>query len=230
MLASAIAVRLMLVVAIGIGTWVGYRWWTDTHTVSTDDDGKAKAKVIRATLFARNELRVGQLSGVIQGVGKASRLWGWLQTSLVIKAPFKVDYFLPLKQLSLEDFRYDEDRQVLFVKAPEPVFEDANIDLANTTLSNASGVIVTRGAMAEMGKKAAASAKLVAAERAGQPDNRAKVRDFARRALKRFFEGALTATGNRVRVEVGFPSDPLPSDGKRWDMSRSLEDVLRDNR
>ena len=226
---AKIVVALMIAVAIGVGTFLGYRWWTDTHTVSTDDDGVARAKVIRATLFARNELRVGQLSGTIQGVGKASRLWGWLQTSLVVKAPFKVDYFMSLKDLGSDDFRYDSDRQVLFVRAPEPVTEDANIDLANTTIYDARGMVITRGAMAEMGKKAAVSAKVEAAARAGQPENRAKVREFGRQALRRLLEGALRVTGEPVRVEVRFPGDPMPNDGKRWDTTRRIEDVLRDN-
>lgn len=223
---TAIAATFMFTLTIGVATYLGYRWFTDTHLVSADDDGQTRAKVIRATLYARNDLRVGRLSGVVQGVGQASRVWGWLKSSQVVKAPFTVDYTVPLSQLKLGDFRYDRDREVMFVNAPEPVIEDANIDLANATLNDVGGLFVTRGAMAEMTKKTAFSARRVAADRAGQPETRAKVRDYARTALEHLFGGVLSATGQATRVEVRFPADPRRNDGEQWDRSRSLQEVL----
>lgn len=169
---------------------------------------------------------MGRLSGMVQGVGQASRVWGWLKSSQVVKAPFTVDYFVPLSQLKLGDFRYDRDREVMFVNAPEPIIDDANIDLANATLNDMGGMFVTRGAMAEMTKKTAVSAKTVAAERAGQPENRAKVREYARAALERLFGGVLSATGQATRIEVRFPTDPMRHDAEQWDRSRSLQEVL----
>ena len=227
---AAIAAMLMFTVAIGVGTYLGYRWFTDNHLVSTGDDGIARANVVQATLYARNDLRVGQLSGIVQGVGGASRVWGWLNSSQIVKAPFKVDYFVPLSRLKLSNFSYDRSSNTLSVNAPEPVIEQANIDFARTTLTNMSGWFVTRGAMAEMNKKVAASAQSAAGERAESPENRAKAREFARGALQRLFGGVLDATGMAARVEVRFPTDPVPNDGRRWDTSRSLDEVLRDHR
>ena len=220
----------MFTIAVGVGTYLAYRWYTDNHLVSTDDDGAARAKVIKATLYARSDLRVGRLSGVVQGVGQTSRGWGWLKSSQVIKAPFKVDYYIPLARLNLRDFKYSEERQVIVVNAPEPIIEPADIDLANATLNDVSGVFVTRGAMAEMTKKTTASARVEAGERARKAENRTKIREYARDALERLFGGVLRATGLAVRVEVHFPSDPRTADGERWDTSRSLADVLRNAR
>jgi hypothetical protein len=182
---------------------------------------------VAATLFGRSDLRVGRLSGTVQGVAGASRLWGWLRSTQVVKAPFTVDYFVSLEKLDLEDFRYDPDRRVLFVQVPDVRAERANIDLANTTLNEVKGLFVTRGQMAEMMPRIAASAGAAAQEKANAPENVRKSREYARAALERLFGGALGAAGLDARVEVRFPFDPVPS-GEPSDRTRSLREVLSD--
>lgn len=223
---AVVGVLLTLTIAIGVGTWLGYRWFTDTHLADVDDDGKVRAKVISATLYAKNELRVGQLTGVVQGVGHTSRLWGWLESSQVIKAPFSVDYFVDLRHLAGREIRMSNDGHHLLVSAPDVYTAPPNVDMARTSLNNVAGLFVTRSAYSELSGKVAASAQTEARERARSPDNMRKVREFARRDLSRFLEAALRAGRVDADVEVRFASDPLPSDDSRWNMSRSIEEVL----
>ena len=223
--AAGIAAMLMLTVALGTGTWLGYRWFTDTHLPTVDADGDIRARVVRATLFARSDLRVGRLSGVVQGVGRASRFWGWLNSSQVVLAPFTVDYYVPLARLRPADIAMDRSGRHFIVHAPDVYTDQPNIDLARTSLNRVGGVFVTRGAYAEMAGRTAASAQQSATEKAQSAANMAANREFARQALKRLFAGALAAAQVDATVDVVFAGDPVPSN-EHWDVSRSIDDVL----
>lgn len=221
---TKIIVGLALTAALMVATIAGYRYFTQNYTVSKDKQGRAEAQVVAATLYGRNELRVSRLSGTVQGVGQTSRLWGWLTSSQVVKAPFTVDYFLPLGELTLRSFRYDADRRVLFVDAPDVAAERANIDLAQTTLNQTRGLFVTTGAMAEMARQVSASAARVAAERANSAENMQKSRAHARTALERLLQGSMRAAGLDVRVEVRFPDERRSSE--QMDRTAPLSEVL----
>ena len=222
-----IVLGLTIAAAVAVAAVVGYRHYTRNYAVTTRDDGTATAQVVAATLFGRSDLRVGRLSGTVQGVAGASRLWGWLRSTQVVKAPFTADYFVSLEQLDLKDFRYDTDRRVLFVRVPDVRAERANLDLANTTLNDVEGLFVTRGQMTEMLPRGAASAGAAAREKANAPENVRKSREHARAALERLFGGALRAAGLDARVEVRVPFDPAPLD-EPSDRTRSLREVLSD--
>jgi hypothetical protein len=223
---AKILVALMVTVAIGVGAYVGWRWYND-HSETEGRDGVTRAQVIRATLFARNELRVGRLSGTVQGRGQTSRLWGWLPSSQVIKAPFSVDYFVDMGEIGPADVVMSKDEGRLLVTAPDVYADQPNVDMAGATLNNLRGWFVSRSATAELAAKAAGSAKTVATERARRPENLSKNREFARAALKRFLEKALRAAKVDARVEVRFAGEQ-PSSDTHWDMSRSVAEVLRD--
>ncbi|OWK27786.1 DUF4230 domain-containing protein [Sphingomonas mucosissima] len=221
-----IIVGLALTVAIGVATYLGYRYVTEEKLVSTDKDGVATAQVVAATLYGRSDLRVSQLSGVVQGTARSSRLWGWLNASQVVKAPFEVNYFVNLSRLDASDFRMSEDGRRIEITVPDVTVERPNVDLARTSLNNVAGVFVTRSAMAEMGAKVAASAQRTAAERANNAENRAKARDYGRQAIARLFAGALSAARVDAQVSVRFEGEAPPANGERWDESRSLKEVL----
>lgn len=222
----AITVGLALTVAIGVATYLGYRYVTEQKLVSTDKDGVATAQVVAATLYGRSDLRVSRLSGIVQGAARSSRLWGWLSASQVVKAPFDVNYFVNLSRIGPNNFRLSADGRSITVTIPDVSMERPNVDMARASLNNVEGVFVTRGAMVEMAGKVAASAQRTAAERAGSPENREKARAHARAAVTRLFTGALRAARIDAAVEVRFEGEPRPDYGERWDVSRSLEEVL----
>ncbi len=220
------ALGLALSFAIVVGALAGYRWWTDRHVVETDDSGLAVAQVVAATLHTSADLRVSRLSGTVQATGATSRLWGWLKSTRVVKAPFDVDYFVDVRDLDTGDFRYDPASRTLSVEVPDVMVGRPNVDHARVTLDQTSGVYVSRDAMAELQRRVAGTASNVVAARARDPENIAKARENGRAAIAKLFGGALGAAGLPVRVEVRFAGEARPRDGERWDVSRSLEEVL----
>jgi hypothetical protein len=229
-LVVAVIVGLAMTVALGVATYLGYRYITEQKLVSADEDGVAAAQVVAATLYGRSDLRVSRLSGVVQGTARSARLWGWLNASQVVKAPFEVNYFVTLSRLDASDFRLSEDGGRIEITVPDVTTDRPNVDLALASLNNISGVFVTRNAMVEMGARVAASAQRTAAERANSAENRAKAREYGRAAIARLFHGALRAARVDAEVTVRFTGEPRPADGERWDVSRSLDEVLSSRR
>ena len=220
------AVGLAIAFAIIVATIASYRWWDDHHVVATDDNGLAVARVVAATLHTSADLRVSRLTGTVQATGATSRLWGWLTSSRVVKAPFEVDYFVNVRRLDPGDFRYDADRRTLTVEVPDVRPGKPNIDHARVTLDQTSGVYVSRDAMTDLQRRVASTAATAVAERAADPENMTKARENARTAIARLFGGALSAAGLPVRVDVRFAGEPGAGNNEQWDMSRSLQEVL----
>lgn len=223
---GAAAIGLAVAFAIVVATVAGYRWWNDHHVVEADDSGRAVAQVVAATLHTSADLRVSRLTGTVQATGSTSRMWGWLNSSRVVKAPFAVDYFIDVRRLDTGDFRYDPQARVLFVEVPDVLPATPNVDHSRVTLDQTSGVYVSRDAMTELQRKVAGTASTVVAEKARDPENMRKARENGRAAVSSLFGGALRAAGLPVRVEVRYAGEPRPADGERWDVSRSLEEVL----
>lgn len=220
------AIGIAVAFAIIVATVAGYRWWNDRHVVETDDGGLAVARVVAATLHTSADLRVSRLTGTVQATGGTSRLWGWLKSTRVIKAPFEVDYFVDVRRLDPGDFRYDAANRTLTVEVPDVRPGRPNVDHARVTLDQTSGVYVSRDAMADLQRRVASTAATAVADRANDAENMEKARENARTAISRLFGGALTAAGLPVQVNVRFAGEAGPADAERWDMSRSLEEVL----
>ncbi|WP_375272023.1 DUF4230 domain-containing protein [Sphingomonas sp.] len=220
------ALGLALAVAIVVASLIGYRRYTESYTVATDENDLAVARVVAGRLFASSELRVSRLSGTVQATAATSRLWGWLNASRVVKAPYEVDYFVDLRPLGPGDFRYDEQRRTLLVEVPDVVVGRPNVDEGNVTVDQTSGVFVSRDAMAELQRRASGTATRVVEAKAREPQNILKARENGRVALERLFAGTLAAAGLPVTVEVRFAGEARGSDTTRWDLTRSLEEVL----
>lgn len=219
-------VSLAIATAILVATFVGYRYFTEKYTIATDANGVAVARVVAGRLYGSNELRVSHLSGTVQSTATATRMWGWLKYVRLIKAPYDVDYFVPLGSLRPRDFRYDERHRTLLVEVPDVIVGAPNIDESRVSIDTTTGVLPPRGAMAELQKKVSAKATDVVAAKAREPENMRKARDNARVALERLFEGTLEAADLPVNVEVRFAGETRPDNRDRWDLTRSLDEVL----
>lgn len=219
-------VSLAIATAILVATFVGYRYFTEKYTIATDANGVAVARVVAGRLYGSNELRVSHLSGTVQSTATATRMWGWLKYVRLIKAPYDVDYFVPLGSLRPRDFRYDEPHRTLLVEVPDVIVGAPNIDESRVSIDTTTGVLPPRGAMAELQKKVSAKATDVVAAKAREPENMRKARDNARVALERLFEGTLEAADLPVNVEVRFAGEARPDNRDRWDLTRSLDEVL----
>jgi hypothetical protein len=219
-IAAAVLVALVTAGAIA------YRTYTDRYTVTRDDSGLAVARVVAARLYGASELRVSRLSGNVQATAANARMWGWLKSSRVVKAPFEVGYFVDLGRLSPRDFRYDGARRTLLVEVPDVVPDTPNVDESAVTLDRTTGMFVSRTDMAALQQRVSASAQRVAAQEARKPANMARARENGRAALKRLFGGTLAAAGLPVTVEVRFAGEPRAGSSEQWDLTRSLEEVL----
>lgn len=219
-------VSLAIATAILVATFVGYRYFTEKYTIATDANGVAVARVVAGRLYGSNELRVSHLSGTVQSTATATRMWGWLKYVRLIKAPYDVDYFVPLGRLRPRDFRYDERHRTLLVEVPDVIVGAPNIDESRVSIDTTTGVLPPRGAMAELQKKVSAKATDVVAAKAREPENMRKARDNARVALERLFEGTLEAADLPVNVEVRFAGEARPDNRDQWDLTRSLDEVL----
>lgn len=219
-------VSLAIATAILTATYVGYRYYTERYAVTTDENGVAIARVVAGRLYGSNELRVSHLAGTVQSTATATRMWGWLKYVRLIKAPYDVDYFVNLGALRPRDFRYDERRRLLLVEVPDVIVGTPNIDESRVTLDTTTGFLPPRGAMAELQKKVSAKATTVVAAEARKPENIRKARENGRAALERLFEGTLEAANLPVRVEVRYAGEAQGDRRERWDLTRSLEEVL----
>ena len=220
------ALGLALAVAIVVVSVAGYRRYTDSYTVATDENGLAVARVVTGKLYGSSDLRVSRLSGIVQATAATSRLWGWLKSTRVVKAPYEVDYYVQLRSLSPRDFRYDEANHRLLVEVPDVAVGRPNVDEANVTIDQTSGAFVSRDAMAELQRRVSGTATRVVAAKAREPQNILKARENGRAALERLFGGTLAAAGLPVSVQVRFQGEPRGGDTTQWDLTRSLEEVL----
>lgn len=224
------ALGLALAVAIVVVSVAGYRRYTDSYTVAIDENGLAVARVVTGKLYGSSDLRVSRLSGIVQATAATSRLWGWLKSTRVVKAPYEVDYYVQLQSLSPRDFRYDEANRRLLVEVPDVVVGRPNVDEANVTIDQTSGAFVSRDAMAELQRRVSGTATRVVAAKAREPQNILKARENGRAELERLFGGTLAAAGLPVSVQVRFQGEPRSSDTTQWDLTRSLEEVLGNSR
>ena len=219
--AAALAALLVLVAGVA-----AYRWWTPRYTVTREDDGAAVSRVVVASLSRASALKVATVSGTVQSVASASRLRGLLTSDQVVKAPFTVDYTVDLSRLGGRDVAWDPRHRILSVNVAEVVPEAPNIDLSRATLVSTRGLFVTRSAAAEMFQAGAGRARRAAEVEAAKPQWMALARENARRELERLLAAPLAAAGTPPRaVHVIFPFERRGPDA-RWDVSRSVDDVL----
>lgn len=194
--------------------------------VDVESDGRVVAKVVDVRLERLGDLRVLQLTAKAQG--KACVTW-WkvLSPCRVFKAPATIDYYVDASKLKLSDFRWNQGAKTLLVTAPDVRIGAVNIDTAKVIVDRTDGVFVPRGAMVELQKRSSASAQEVTRLEAKKPEHMEAARRNARTQLEALFAKPLSAAGMSADVQVRFAGEDRPS-SQQWDLSRSLEDVLRE--
>jgi hypothetical protein len=226
--ARALLIALAIAIA-GVAAAIGWRTYNERYTVSTrKDDDLAVAMVVRSVFSEAADLKVSTLSGTVQGVGRTERAGGLLPSQLVMKAPYSVDYFIDLSNLGPEDFRWNRRANTLFVTIPDVRVATPNVEEGKASLYKTSGIFVTRGAMEAMRRQASQGAEQVTKREALKPERLAQARENGRRALTGLMRAPLAASGQSgVKVVVRYEGERR-SRTERWDVSRSIEDVLKD--
>lgn len=221
----AIAVAL---VVLGVVAYVTYRDYAESYAIEREER-TAVARVVTSTFAGRSDLRVGTLSGTVQSVATDSRAFGLLNSDQVMKAPYSVDYFVDVSQLGLDDYIWDQEARTLTVRMPPVQVGRANVDESRRTLVQTRGLIVTRGAAEKLAQATSARAQRLAQSKAQEPEQIARARERAKGVVANFLRTPLAAAGlEDVRVRPVFPDELGPENGDRWDVTRSLREVLAD--
>lgn len=177
----------------------------------------------------RNRLEVYRLSGTVTtkretrgGIGDI------LKGEMAARQPWSVAYFIDMGDLGLEDYVWDERTRTLIVRAPAPLPESPNIDESRQIVAY-EGPFITRDMQTQLRRGVAIGARQQAAREASRPENMAAASRAAREAIARNLQGPLKAAGlGNVNVVVRAPTDGSSSDGERWDVSRSIAEVLEE--
>jgi hypothetical protein len=189
---------------------------------STDLD-----KLVVALRENRNQLEVYRLSGTVTTKRETSGGIGdILKGELTVKQPWSIAYSVDMGDLSLDDYAWDEATRTLLVRAPAVAAATPNIDESRQVVSY-EGPIITRDMQTRLRSGVAQGAKKQASDEAAKPENIAAATRAAREAIARNLEAPLQAAGlGNVNVVVRSPLDDAGNDGERWDVSRSIAEVL----
>lgn len=231
---TELLVAAAALVALALGgaiAWDRYKEWrAEKYVVTRGDDGRAASRVVAAAFRGTAALKVGTVSGTVQGAASDSRAFGLLNSDRVIKAPFSVDYTVDVSRLDPASMGWDAATRRLTVTIPEVEVGRPNVDESRMTLSSTRGVFVTRAASEALARALAQGTRAKASAEANRPERILQAKANARRALSRLLAAPLTASGVRgVDVRIRFASDPVPNDA-RWDTSRRIDEVLRERR
>lgn len=221
----ALLAALFVALALAAG-YLAYQRYAERYVVERTDEGRAVSAVVSATFRRAGALKVGELTGTVQGTATDTRAFGMLTADKVVKAPFSVDYFVDVSRLTAHDYRWDARNRTLTVDAPDVTVGRVNVDEGARTLSRTRGLFVTRDAADALSLRASRASRRAAQAEAASPAQVALARQNARAVLARLLAAPLAAAGQGdVRVQVTFPFERR-GPAEHWDTTRSLQDVL----
>ncbi len=223
--AAALALALVLIVAALLV------WRSEQRAVQAEREvGLAAARTLSETFSRTRDLRVATLSGQVLARGSDPGFANLLPTSLTVKYPYSVDYFLDLKRIDAASYRWNAATKTMTVRLPDVTQSKPSVDAARAERVGTTGVFMSRDAAQRLGTQVAARAALRAAEAAAKPVHLDRARASAREAMEALVATPLQAAGlGEVKVVVRYPWEGTGTGVPvRWDESRAVRDVYRD--
>lgn len=219
-------VALAALAVIAAAAYLAYDRYTERYVATPGPEGgPAVDQIVSARLAEMGRLQVAQLSGTVQSTATDTRGFGWLESRQVAKMPYSVDYLIDLSQIGAGDLHWDAASRTLRVDAPDIIVAPPNTDEAERSLVETRGVFVTRKAAEALSKKVSQHAKAGAAREAAKPRWVKEAQEKGRAAIARLMAAPLGAIGYPdARIIVTYPGERR--DGERWDVSRSVEEVV----
>ena len=215
---------LLIALLVGLG-FLARSFWDkrDDIEVKTSDFDK----IVVALRENSNRFEVQTLKGTVR---TNRRVWGGpfnqLPGDITIKQPWSVAYFVDMKEISLEDYIYDENTKTLQVRVPLARPDPANIDESKQVVAY-KGPFITRDMQRRLQREVAEGAKQQAATEASKPEHLAAANRAALQALKSDIEKPLKAAGvGNITVVIRTPEGLASNDSDRWDVSNSIAEVL----
>lgn len=185
-------------------------------------------RVLSATFANKAALKVGEMSGTLDVTSVDSGAVPFLRSSQKATLPYSVGYTLDLKDLGADDYRWDPIARTLVIRVPIVKPDSPNIDEARRDVAGTSGIFVTRSASTNLQRRASQLATVEAGRIAAEPANLAKAQANAEKLVADLARAPLDAAGlGPVTVRVITPASGVRN-SERWDVSRSIEQVLAD--
>lgn len=212
--------------------WFGWLQWKARQAAELRADfaetslGLAASRVVFITFDRAADLRVATIRGKIAARG------GYDGTIFhprqVTTAPVAVEYFLSLSSMNKDAYRWDAERKILTINAPDVKIGSPNIDMVNA-VTKQDGVFISRQAGLQMAQQASKRISSKAFEEAKRPAYMKDARESGRRTLERMARQTLSAVGvSDAKVAVSFPWEPkkglIPT--TPWDETKSIKEVL----
>ncbi|WP_300975398.1 hypothetical protein [Sphingomonas sp. LHG3406-1] len=218
---------IALLVAGAIGWWMMARA-EDRRREEELAQAQGIVRVLSATFSNKAALKVGEIEGTLDVTSVDPGALPILRSAQKATIPYSVGYTLDLKQLGADDYAWDKERRTLVIRVPVVQPDAPNIDESRRAVSGTQGLFVTRGASTNLQRRASSLATAEAASIAAEPANVAKAQANAERLVADLARTPLEAAGlGPVSVRVVTPASGT-DDGERWDVSRSIEQVLAD--
>lgn len=190
--------------------------------------GLDAARVLSAHFEDAAALKVGTLRGEIVVRAEDKGLMGIVPTEQTTRIPSTVDYFVDLSRMNPGAYRYSPQSRTLTIDIPDISVAPPNIDERRSRTTQ-KGVFISRRAALALAGKVSAYATDKSAQESRKRENMDKARANARNAIASLATGPLRAAGlGDVKVAVSFPWEPKGTADERWDVSRPVEEVLRE--
>lgn len=217
---------LIIVLALILSAYfLGKRKTADTN----DDVASVELdKIVVALQENSDRLEVSRIKGEVTTVANVSGgPFGTLHGKMTVKQPWSVGYFVNMGDLGLDDYIWDASTRTLIVRAPAITADAPNIDETRQSVDT-RGVIVTRNMQDRLRQAVAVGARNQATEEAAKPVHMASAASAARAAIKHNLLVPLGAAKvGQVRISVHLADKLDGGNLEPWDVSRSLQEVLR---
>jgi hypothetical protein len=205
-------------------------WWANARADRAERQlGLDAARTLSETFTKARDLRVATLSGEVIARGSDPGFANLLPTSMTVRYPYSIDYFVDLRRIDGSAYRWDEATKTMTVRMPDVVPARPNVDAGGAARIGTTGMFMSRDAAQRLNGQVAARAALRASESAKKREHLDRARASAREAMQDLVGTPLRAAGlGAVKVAVRYPweaaSDGVPV---RWDESRPVEQVVR---
>jgi hypothetical protein len=185
-------------------------------------------RVLSQTFSKSAALKVGEVTGTLDVTSVDPGAVPFLRSAQKATLPYSVGYTLDLKDLGADDYRWDPQSKTLVIRVPLVTPEPPNIDETRRDVAGTQGIFVTRGASTNLQRRASQLATAEAGKIAAEPANLARAQANAEKLVADLARAPLGAAGlGPVTVRVVTPASGY-RDGERWDVTRSIEQVLAD--
>lgn len=228
-MAFRLRLGVLALVLIGIAAALGI-WWANARADRAEKQlGLDAARTLSETFAKARDLRVATLSGEVIARGNDPGFANLLRTSMTVRYPYSVDYFIDLRRIDRAAYRWDAASRTMTVRLPDVVPARPNVDAGGGERVSTTGVFMSRDAAQRLNAQVAARASIRAGESSRKREHLDRARASAREVMQDLVATPLRAAGlGQVTVEVRYPWEAGSSGAPvRWDESRSIDQVVR---